>query len=192
MMRRLDILEEEHATLMDIHEIIVHSSTKIELKVGWNVSEGGNKRDTEIVGLEYVQFLHELGREDGTKKKSLRKGKKTIFLQDESSEAFTYAKQVKDLDDSMLTNGEASDKLKNVCAGIMQAYTRGGENAQHDIGRAAEFLNHESVIKCLTKFSLVDPKLSKYLTAEDDISKKYYNKLQEVANKSFNVTYLFL
>jgi hypothetical protein len=79
MMRGLQILEEEHATLVDIHEIIVHSNTKIELKVGWNVSEGGNKRDTQIVGLKDVQFLHELGREDVTKKKSLRKGKKQFF-----------------------------------------------------------------------------------------------------------------
>ena len=61
---------------MDIHEVIVHSNTKIEFLVGWNVSEGGNQRGTQIVGLKDVQFLNELGREDGTKKKSLRKGKK--------------------------------------------------------------------------------------------------------------------
>ena len=67
-----------------------------------------------------------------------------------------------------------------------------GENTQYDISRAAELLNHDSVIKCLTKFALVDPKLSKYLTAEDNISKKYYSSLKAVASKSLDVIFMFL
>ena len=43
MMRGLPILEEEHSYLCDIHEIIVHTTTDIKLKVSWNVSEGGKK-----------------------------------------------------------------------------------------------------------------------------------------------------
>ena len=162
------------------------------MKVSWNVSEGGEKGEIQIVDLEDVQFLHELGREDGTKKRSLRKGKQTKIFQDESSEAFLYEKQLKELDASILTSGKASQKLKDICAGIMLAYTRMGENAQHYIGMEAELLNHDSVIKCLTKFSLVDPKLSKYLTAEDNISKKYYSSLKAVASKSLDVTFMFL
>ena len=69
---------------------------------------------------------------------------------------------------------------------------RGGENAQYDIGRAAELLDHDSVIKCLTKVALVNPKLSKSLTAEDNISKKYYSSLKAVASKSLDVTFMFL
>ena len=67
-----------------------------------------------------------------------------------------------------------------------------GENTQYDISRAAELLNHDSVIECLTKLALVDLKLSKYFTAEDNISKKYYSSLKAVASKSLDVIFMFL
>ena len=192
MMREHAILEECTSYLCDVHEIVANSNTDIKLQLSWNASEAGVTRTRFYEPLENVQFLDDLGRSGDTKQKSLRKSKKPKRLSDETSEHFNYAKQLKDLDKTILSSGKAAKKLRDICDELMQAYTRDGEDAQPEIGRAAELLKHDSVITCLTRFSVIDPKLAKYATAEDKISQKYYTNLKEVASKSLDVTYMLL
>ena len=96
------------------------------------------------------------------------------------------------IQESNATKVKYDTKLRNTELSFDSDANMWGENAQPQIGRATELLNHKSVIACLTRFSVVDPKLSKYVTAEDNISKKYYSSLKAVASKSHDVTFMFL
>ena len=58
MMCGLDILEDEHSYLCDVHIIIIDSMTDIKLKLSWNVIEAGVIQEMMIRDLEDLQFLH--------------------------------------------------------------------------------------------------------------------------------------
>ena len=64
-------LEYHDCYICDINEVIVNSKTIINLKLTWNASEAGVKREPFIVDIQKVQFLKELGRCEDTNHHSL-------------------------------------------------------------------------------------------------------------------------
>ena len=116
-----------------------------------------------MLPIDDAAWTAEYGRSDGPKLTSKRTRSKTKILVEECSAGYQYKMQLIDMNSMVVKSSDTMHKLGALCEGIFKVFVRNSGDSTKIVGRLVDLMSLQSADQVLSKLSLINPDLSKYI-----------------------------